>query len=178
MPPRRARDQQNDDAPPPPSPPQLTPYERDSVDMLAGIIRMLESSACTSIQLGQFRTVLIPRSDRTPQLRSSSHIWSPIQFLHSDQTPTLLYLRHEDTTQPTHQLITTSTDHATRQITLTEQISCNYHLSLSSSACVLITAQSIQLTMLYSAYNGQCSSQSDTAILSKLYISISLRPGR
>ncbi|KZV21023.1 hypothetical protein F511_28245 [Dorcoceras hygrometricum] len=42
MPPRRARDQQEDDTPPPPRPPQMTLYERDSVDMLAGITRMLE----------------------------------------------------------------------------------------------------------------------------------------
>ncbi|KZV37694.1 hypothetical protein F511_22080 [Dorcoceras hygrometricum] len=42
MPPRPARDQQNDDAPPPPPPPSMTPYERASVDMLAGITRLLE----------------------------------------------------------------------------------------------------------------------------------------
>ncbi|KZV49393.1 hypothetical protein F511_38186 [Dorcoceras hygrometricum] len=43
MPPRHARDQQYDDAPPPPPPPlQLTPYERASMDMLAGITKMLE----------------------------------------------------------------------------------------------------------------------------------------
>ncbi|KZV20468.1 hypothetical protein F511_34346 [Dorcoceras hygrometricum] len=42
IPPRRAGDQQDDDAPPPPPPPQLKPYERTSVDMLAGITRMLE----------------------------------------------------------------------------------------------------------------------------------------
>ncbi|KZV17601.1 hypothetical protein F511_14998 [Dorcoceras hygrometricum] len=40
MPPRRARDQQDDYTPP--HPPQLTPYERSSVDMLSGITRLLE----------------------------------------------------------------------------------------------------------------------------------------
>ncbi|KZV14723.1 hypothetical protein F511_41298 [Dorcoceras hygrometricum] len=40
--PRRAIDQQDDDAPPPPPPPHLTPHERASVDMLAGITRLLE----------------------------------------------------------------------------------------------------------------------------------------
>ncbi|KZV20916.1 hypothetical protein F511_38726 [Dorcoceras hygrometricum] len=43
MPPRCDRTQQDDATPlPPPPAPQLTPYERDSVDMLAGITRLLE----------------------------------------------------------------------------------------------------------------------------------------
>ncbi|KZV54204.1 hypothetical protein F511_13837 [Dorcoceras hygrometricum] len=42
MPPRRSRDQQDDDAPPPTPLPQMMPYERASVDMLAGITRMIE----------------------------------------------------------------------------------------------------------------------------------------
>ncbi|KZV57437.1 hypothetical protein F511_31644 [Dorcoceras hygrometricum] len=41
MPPRSDRNQQRDGTPPPPLPPQM-PYERDSVDMLAGITKMLE----------------------------------------------------------------------------------------------------------------------------------------
>ncbi|KZV49800.1 hypothetical protein F511_20380 [Dorcoceras hygrometricum] len=41
MPPGCAGDQQDDDAPPLP-PPHLTPYERASVEMLAGITRLLE----------------------------------------------------------------------------------------------------------------------------------------
>ncbi|KZV46927.1 hypothetical protein F511_06169 [Dorcoceras hygrometricum] len=43
MPPRRVREQQeDDDTPPPPPPPQMTPFERDNVEMLAGITRLLE----------------------------------------------------------------------------------------------------------------------------------------
>ncbi|KZV38728.1 hypothetical protein F511_19526 [Dorcoceras hygrometricum] len=44
MPPRRDRTHQDDATPPPPPPPppQLRPYERASVDMLAGITRLLE----------------------------------------------------------------------------------------------------------------------------------------
>ncbi|KZV53149.1 hypothetical protein F511_16484 [Dorcoceras hygrometricum] len=39
MPTRRVRDQQDDDAPPHPPHPEMTPYERASIDMLAGITR-------------------------------------------------------------------------------------------------------------------------------------------
>ncbi|KZV41644.1 hypothetical protein F511_25793 [Dorcoceras hygrometricum] len=43
MPARRDRTHQDDATPPPPPPaPQLTPYERASVDMLAGITRLLK----------------------------------------------------------------------------------------------------------------------------------------
>ncbi|KZV27824.1 hypothetical protein F511_38434 [Dorcoceras hygrometricum] len=42
MPPKRDRTQQDDATPPPPPSPQLTPYERDSMDMLSGITRLLE----------------------------------------------------------------------------------------------------------------------------------------
>ncbi|KZV56107.1 hypothetical protein F511_16707 [Dorcoceras hygrometricum] len=48
MPPKRYRSQKDDDASPPPPPPQMKPYERASVDMLAGITRMLERQSESS----------------------------------------------------------------------------------------------------------------------------------
>ncbi|KZV43976.1 T-complex protein 1 subunit delta-like [Dorcoceras hygrometricum] len=118
--------------------------------------------ALFSYMVQQYRTVLIPSLDRTFSFSSRSPIWSPLQRLKPAQTLEPSQLRHEGTTQFTHQQITASTYYATRQITLGKTalatISFCYPLNLSRQ-----TAQSILLPMLYLAYKVQFISQSDPA---------------
>ncbi|KZV36322.1 hypothetical protein F511_27214 [Dorcoceras hygrometricum] len=79
MPPRRARDQQDDATPHPP--PQLTPYERACVDMIAGISRSLPGAShlpCTLLA-----PVITPR----PLLSPGHHMPTNIRLVRPRTTP-------------------------------------------------------------------------------------------
>ncbi|KZV19318.1 hypothetical protein F511_36154 [Dorcoceras hygrometricum] len=130
--------------------------------------------------LAQFRPVKLrklkeeddgsPILDRTLTFCSRSPNWYPLQRLKPAQTLTSSLLRHDDTTKLTHQQITASLimllGRSLSKNSSRTTISFCYQLNLHA-----LTAQSILLPMLYSAYKQPATRSALIRFPSLTYIS-------